>query len=289
MRTVHRLILASLMVLLLPSSATAGGWWTFVDTDRSTVAVGQRVKAEADVLFSSIRAAREAEDDGRFYVYALRGLDYSMVGRAMSKPYSKDWWSLGNAEAVELERVVLRVSDSNIARARASFTVPELPPATYSLMFCDAGCAHPLADVVPTKSFTIVADPATAEIAARTSRLEARLVRQARSLAAVRTAGREARAAVANIESELHALDQRLRALDQEIAEAAHSSGPSPWALAGWAMLGVLAGLLTFLILRRRPAKPPLGAFESWQPSDEELRALIASQPSRSRPPRVRT
>jgi hypothetical protein len=68
----------------------------------------------------------------------------------------------GDAEAVELGRVVLRVSDSNIARARASFTVPDLPPATYSLMFCDAGCAHPLADVVPTKTFTIVADPATA-------------------------------------------------------------------------------------------------------------------------------
>lgn len=288
MRTVHALMFVSLMALLLPSSATAGGWWSFVDTDRSTVAVGQRVKAEAEVLFSSIRAAREAEDDGRFYVYALRGLDYSMVGRAMSKPYSKDWWSLGNAEAVELGRVVVRVSDSNIARARASFTVPQLPPATYSLMFCDAGCAHPLADVVPTKTFTVVADRATAEIAARTARLEARVVRQARSLAAARAAARSPRAAVANTESELRALDNRLRALDREVAEAAHSSGPSPWALAGWTMAGVLAGLSAFLIIRRRSAQPPLGAFDGWQPSDEELRVLIASEGSRSRPPRVR-
>jgi uncharacterized coiled-coil protein SlyX len=288
MRTVHRLILASLVVLLLPSSARAGGWWTFVDTDRSTVAVGQRVKAEAEVLFSSIRAAREAEEEGRFYVYALRGLDYSMVGRAMSKPYSKDWWSLGNAEAVELGRVVLRVSDSNIARARASFTVPELAPATYSLMFCDAGCAQPLADIVPWKGFTVVADPATVKISARTTRLEERVARQAQSLATARAAGRRARAAVAQTESELRALEEQLRTLRRKVAEPAQSSRPSLWALAGWVLAGVFGGALAYLVLRRRSAKPPPHAFDGWQPSDEELRALIASHPSRSRPPRVR-
>lgn len=288
MRTAHRLILASLMVLLLPSSATAGGWWTFVETDRSTVAVGQRVKAEAEVLFSSIRAAREAEDNGRFYVYALRGLDYSMVGRAMSKPYSKDWWSLGNAEAVELGRVVLRVSDSNIARARASFTVPELPPATYSLMFCDAGCAHPLANIVPWKGFTVVADPATAAIAARTTRLQERVARQARSLAALLAAGRSARTVLANTNSGLRGPEERLSALGREVAEPAHSSRLSLWALAGWVLAGVFGGALAYLVLRRRSVRQSPRAFDGWQLRDEELRALITSERSDSRPPRVR-
>jgi uncharacterized coiled-coil protein SlyX len=287
MLTVRRFMLASLMVLLLPSSATAGGWWSFIDTDRSTVAVGQRVKAEAEVLFGSIRAAREAQD-GRFYVYALRGLDYSIVRQAMNTPSPKDWWSLGEADALELGRVVLRVSGGNLGRARASFTVPELPPAAYALMLCDAGCAHPLADVVPTLDFTVVADPATVEIAERMTRLEERLARQARSLAAARAGGRSARTAVANTESKLRTLGEKLRALDREVADTANSSRPSLWALAGWVIAGGFAGAFAFLMLRHRSARLPPRAFDGRQPSDEELRALISSQRSRSRPPRVR-
>jgi hypothetical protein len=294
MLPVRRFMLASLMALLLPSSATAGGWWSFVETDRSTVAVGQQVKADAEVLFSSIRAAREAQGD-RFYVYALRGLDYSIVRRAMNKPSPEDWWSLGKADAVELGRVVLRVPEANLGQARASFTVPELPPATYSLMFCDADCAHPLGDVVPTRDFTVVADPATAEMAKRTARLEKRLARQAQSLAAARTAARSARTsarsartAVVNTEAELRALDERLRALDREVAEAASSSRSSHWAFAGWAIAGALAGAFAFAMLRRPSAKKPSGAFDGGRPSDGELRDLIISQRSRSRPPRVR-
>jgi uncharacterized coiled-coil protein SlyX len=285
---VRRFMLASLLALLLPSAATAGGWWSFIDTDRSTVAAGQQVKAEAEVLFSSIRAAQEAQD-GRFYVYALRGLDYSNVRRAMSKPSPEDWWSLGDANALELGRVVLRVSEANLGRARASFTVPELTPATYALMFCDADCAHPLGDVIPTLDFTVVADPATAQIAERTTRLEERLAAgQARSLAAARAAGRSARTAVANTEAELRALGEKLSALDREVADAANSSRPPLWALAGWVIAGGFAGAFAFLMLRRRSANRPPRAFDGWQPSDEELTALITSQRSRSRPPRVR-
>jgi uncharacterized coiled-coil protein SlyX len=284
-KAMHRFMLASLIVLLLPSSATAGGWWTFITTDRSTVAVGQRVKAEATVSFNSISAAREAQD-ARFYVYALRGLDYSIVNRAMSKPSPKDWWSPGDAEALRLGPVALRVSGGNLGRARASFTVPQLTPATYALMLCDADCAHPLADVVPTRDFTVVADPATAKIAARMTRMERRFAaRQARSLAAARAAGRSARTAIAKTEAEVRVLDEKLRALDRDVAEAANSSRPSLWALAGWVIAGVLGGALALLMLRRRGATVPPPAFEGSQPSDAELRALIASRRSRSRAP----
>ena len=249
---------------------------------------GGHSSTRTDRRFSSIRAAREAQD-GRFYVYALRGLDYSVVRQAMSEPSPKDWWSLGDADALELGRVVLRVSEGNLGRARASFTVPELTPGTYALMFCDAECAHPLGDVVPTANFTVVADPAIAEIAERTTRLEERFAaRQARSLAAARAAERSARTAVANAESELRALGEKLRALDREVAEGANSWQLSLWALAGWVIAGGFAGAFAFLVLRRRWAKLPPRAFDGWQPSDEELKAVITSQRSRSRQPRVR-
>ena len=276
----RRLVLCSLMVLLLPSSAAAGGWWSTVGTDRSTVAVGQQVEAEADVLFGSIRAAREARHS-EFYVYALRDFDYSIVLRAMNRRAPGDWWSPGDAHAVELGPVALRASHGNLGRARASFTVPELPPGTYALMFCDAGCASPLADVVPMSRFTVVADPATAVLAERATRLKERLARQAQSLVAAHGAARRARAAVAKSDIELRALDAELRALDRAVAESPSSASPPFWAFGGWVVAGAFAGALVFLLLRRRPAKPPSSGLGGWQPSDDELRALATSQGSR--------
>jgi hypothetical protein len=288
MPTVRRLVIVSLLVLAFPSSATGGGWWSFIHTDRSTVAVGQRVTAKAEVLFSSIVAAREAEEHGRFHVYALRGLDYSIITRAMSKPSPEDWWSLGDAEAVELAPVVVQVSEANLGRARAAFTVPDLPPATYALMFCDAGCAHPLADVVPTRSFTVVADRATAELAVRTTRLEERLRSQARSLTRAQAVGRRARAAVARTDSELRILEEEVRGLRREAGEAAPASLLSRWPLAGWALAGVFAGALVSLLVRRRSTKVSPRSLDGRQPIDEELAALIAAERSRARPPRER-
>jgi hypothetical protein len=281
---VRRLVMVLLLVLAFPSSATGGGWWSFIQTDRSTVAVGQRITAKADVLFGSIAAAREAEEHGRFYVYALRGFDYSVVTRAMTKASPGDWWSLGDAEPVELAPVVVQFSEGNLGRARAAFVVPDLPPATYALMFCDAGCAHPLADVVPTRSFTVVADRATAELAVRTTRLEERLRLQARSLARARAVGRRARAAVTRTDSELRALEAQVRGLRREAAEDVPSSPLSRWPLAGWVVAGVLAGALAFILLRRRSTKASPHSPAAWQPSEEELAALTAAE--RSRPPR---
>jgi hypothetical protein len=281
---VRRLVIVSLLVLAFPSPATGGGWWSFIQTDRSTVAVGQRVRAKAEVLFSSIAAAREAEEHGRFHVYALRGFDYSVVTRAMSKPTPEDWWSLGNAEPVELAPVVVQFSEGNLGRARATFIVPDLPPATYALMFCDAGCVHPLADVVPTRSFTVVADRAAAELAVRTTRLEERLRLQALSIARAWAVGRRARAAVTRSDSELRALEREVRGLRREAAEAVPSSRLSPWPLAGGVVAGVFAGALASILLRRRPTKVSPHSPTARQPSDEELAALTAAE--RSRPPR---
>jgi hypothetical protein len=151
--------------LLLPSNAGAGGWWTSIRVDRATVAVGQEVKVHANVMFSSVdavEAAQSGRENETHYVYLLRGFDYSVVERAMRKASPGDWWVADSAAAFRVGRVVIGGGDSNLALANASFRVPELPAGKYSVMFCDAGCRHPLADVIPTlpSQLTVVAQPA---------------------------------------------------------------------------------------------------------------------------------
>jgi hypothetical protein len=141
------------VALLVLPSATAGGWWTSIRLDRTRVAVGQEMKVHANVMFRSIEAAEAAQQgqaQGAFYVYLLRGFEYSVVLGAMRKPSPRNWWSLGSAHAFRVGRVVISGQESNLAVAKSSFRMPEVPPGKYAVMFCDTGCAHPLADVIPT-------------------------------------------------------------------------------------------------------------------------------------------
>jgi hypothetical protein len=183
-----RLVLVCALGILLvsPQAAAGGGWWSYIDVNRSLVAPGQRVELQVTVSFKSAAAAEAAQQTDRFHVYLLRGFDDSVVERAMRKSSPGNWWSLGDAEAIDLAHVTVRVSDTNLGWATAAFTVPQLPPATYRLMLCDTACTKPLADVIPTEDFTVVADPATAQMAKRVGRLGRRSQNQAGQLAAAR-------------------------------------------------------------------------------------------------------
>jgi hypothetical protein len=153
-------------VLVVPQPAAGGGWWTSIRLDRETVGVGHEVRAHANVMFSPVEAIESEQNghtqDGPFYVYLLGGFDYSIVERAMRKASPRAWWSIGDADAIRLGRVGIGTGDSNLALASASFRVPDVPPGRYSVMFCSAGCARPLADVIPTlpSQLTVVAAPA---------------------------------------------------------------------------------------------------------------------------------
>lgn len=270
------LICALGVLLLTPQAAAGGGWWSYIEVDRSLVAAGQRVEVQAAVAFDSVAAAEEARTPGRFYVHLLRGFDYSVLEPAMREPDPRNWWSLGGAEAIPVGPVTVGVSGANMGRASAEFTVPELQPGTYHVMLCDAACAQPLADVFPTEGFTVVADPVTVQIAQRLERLERRIRNQAGRLAAAGVdAGRE-RITTRNLGSEVQQLERRVSSLAGE----RRSSPPvAPWAYAGWLVAGALAGALALLVVRRRRSRPPL-----WAPSDEELRELLSSEPAH--PPR---
>jgi hypothetical protein len=248
------LICAVGALLLAPHAAAGGGWWSSIEVNDSTVAPGQRVEVNSAVLFNSVAAAEEARETGRFYVYLLRDFDDSVVERAMREPAPSNWWTLGGAEAIRVGQVAVSVSDANWGRARAAFTVPELPPATYHVMLCDAACAEPLADVIPIAGFTVVADPATEQIAQRVDRLERRIRNQAGRLAAAGVDANRERVAAQDARAEVMQLERRVSYL----AGRRQSSPPAaPWAYAGWLLSGALAGALILLLLRRR---------RSWQP-----------------------
>ncbi len=232
----------------MPQAAAGGGWWSYIDASRSHAAPGQSVELkEADLLFSSAAAAQAAQQADRFHVYLLRGFDYSVVERAMHKASPGNWWSLGGAEAIEVGQVTVKASDgANLGKARAAFTVPELPPAMYHLMLCDTGCTEPLADVIPTQAFTVVADPATARIANRVDRLERRRRNQAYQLAAARADSDRAVTAERNARAELEQLEA-------SVASLANEDRSTPLASAGWLVAGALGGALALLVVRPKP------------------------------------
>ncbi len=257
------------ILVLSPQAAAGGGWWSYIDVDRSAVAPGQRVELDTTVAFSSAAAAQAAQQTDRFSVYLLRGLDRSVVERAMRKPSPGNWWSLAGAEAIEVGQVTVSDLDANHARATAAFTVPELLPATYHLMLCDEACTEPLANVMPVEGFTVVADPATARMAKRVDHLERRSRKQAGQLAAARADTDKARVAARHARSEV----EQVKASVSSLANEGRSSSPAaPWAYAGW----LVAGALALLVLRRRRSRPPRSSsVVAWRPSDEELRELL--------------
>lgn len=222
-------------------------------------------------------AAKEASQTDRFYVYLLRGFDSSVVERAMRKRSPRNWWSLGDAEAIQVGQVSVSVSEANLGRARAAFTVPELPPATYHLMLCDATCAEPLADVVPAKGFTVVVDPATSQMAERVERLERRIGNQGRQLAVARIDADRTRYAARHARSAVEQLEGTTSAVADEVqSEPLLTRG----AYVGWLLAGALAAALALLVLRHRRSRPPETARDSgWHPSDEELRELLSFEP----------
>lgn len=268
------------VVLLTPQTASGGGWFSWIHLDRTTVAPGQHIEVDAEAWFRSAAAAEAAQEPGRFYVYLLRDFDYGVVERAMGQGSPGNWWSLGGAEAIQVGQVTISVPQrSNLGRARAAFTVPELPSARYHLMLCDAGCARPLATVIPATGFTVVADPATAQLAQRVDGLEGRIRSKAGELKAAHTKADRALEEVRSSHSGVDRLEARVSSSADEGGSVA-----TPWAYAGWLIAGGLAGALVLRVVRRRQPRPP-GRNELGEEhvSDEELRDLLSSEAGHSR------
>jgi hypothetical protein len=258
-----------------------------VQVERRTVAIGQRVVARAEAWFPSAAAAQEAQKT-EFYVYLLTDLDRRMLNRAMAEPDPRDWWSLGAADAIRVGRVVLGNTSTNLPGARASFRMPVVPPDTYALMFCDAGCERPLANTIPLSGFTVAADPVTARLAIRLDEAEFRLYQTAVRLAETRRRAEADRtrmgARITQLASDNRRLEGRLQALESAFDPS--SAKTSGWLVAGAAVGGVAAALFAAYLLlklrkvgrpdllgrpddRRAPVPQLHQKFTTWKPDDD--------------------
>ena len=168
----------------------------------------------------------------------------------MSTSDPGDWWPLGEAGAIQVGEVRLSGWDGKLARARARFAVPRIQPGRYSLMFCDAGCANPLGDIVPA-GVSIVADPFIAQLARRLYRLESRSSQRVRGLRRA-LQNLQAEALPAPESPDVSGIVERLEALERRV------SRPQPAAdavagLRGWFVSGaVLAAAVSVLVGRAR-------------------------------------
>jgi hypothetical protein len=245
------------MGALAPAQAQAGGWWTTPQVAPHTAAVGQRVEVRATVLFASAEAANAAREE-RFAIYLLDGFNHSILERAMRRatPGRGDWWSLGDAEPLEVGRLSLTVS-RNTGVVRGSFRVPRLPRGGYAVMLCDTGCRRPLGDSVPRLGFTVVADPVTARVSAQIEHLTDRLAVQTGKLTAARAALSGGRGRVAALARDVERLRGEVDAVRREVSAAdARAAGRSK--MLAWFAGGVIVALSAALALawrRRRRAR----------------------------------
>lgn len=294
MSTARRLVILSILVLplLLPAQARAGGWWTFIDLDRRYFAVGETVEAGTEVLFRSIAEAERARGDGGSFVYLVRGLDPAVVDDAMGtgEP-GPDWWDLGTAEAIRIGTVRLSGIDGNLARATGIFTIPDdLATGPYQLMFCDAGCSHALADILPSQ-IHVTEDLLTAHLGARVDRLEGRVWQSRWTIRRLRQAleNRPNRDEVASLEARIASLERLGAAPSHAPAPVAEPQvEPSPWVSnVGWFVAGAcFAGLLASLAALRRRRGTGSDHPRTGPTLDEELAHLARSERVRVPPAR---
>jgi hypothetical protein len=275
------------LLLSATGSADAGGWWSIIDLESRYLVVGRTVQAHStDVLFSSVDQAEEARDQMHFYAYLVRGYEFSALERAMRKAEPRHWWKLGNSDLTLLGEVSLSISTDNLATATTRFVVPDVSLGPYALMFCDAGCVEPLADIIPL-AVTLVADPQTARLAERVDRLEDRLARVKEQTAAHISAA-EAAAHLATVQAgyateaarDLNSTIDTLRSDLQRMAQAATADDRAPavpWtAFLGWFLGGATVTVLVLALIRQRNTRARVDPRELERLMDDRDLALTA-------------
>lgn len=239
--------LTSMLMVLVASPASAGGWWTYPHLDTEPMSPGEEVTASATVMFPS---AEDAEAAGAYYAYLVRGIDQQALQEAMGQADPEGWWSIPE-ETVLLGRIEFGETDTNLRRATVSFVVPDIESGAYSLMFCTRGCAEPLGDVIPREGL-YVGDPVAVRLIRESRETDARVIgtvdgleeglqRIHRRIGDVGTRVEELDTRAGEITRSVDGVERSLSQLGERVEELEAGSTPAPGWLswAGWFLAGL--------------------------------------------------
>ena len=260
---------------LAPSAAAGGGWWSSIDLPGAYVGAGETFTVRSHVLFADLEEYEEARESGEYFAYLIHDLDPSVFTNVQSQQEFADSWR-PPAEMTLIGDVELTGWDANIVTAVSTVTIPDLPPGSYDVMFCDAGCTRPLGDLIPT-GVRLAADPITAQTARRLDGTRQRLhLALARVRRDVRHAERridDARADAATAARYAENLGRKLAAVERE------PSSPAWIPYLGW----FLSGAVLALLLRRRAGSLRATQERSIETIPDDARELVELETERAR------
>ena len=245
-------VVVARVVLLLGPAATAGGWWSGIDLQGRYLGIGETMTVRSEVMFRTMHLAKEARTTD-YHAYLLRGVDRQELGRAMSRPEPKRWWTPPE-EMTQIGDVQLSRWNSNLAIATARLTIPGMSPGRYDLMLCDDGCRTPLGNLIPLQ--VQVTEAFAAQTARKLEKTNAKLD-----------------SALARLRTELRQRNRQIDLVEEASAESANAIGrlrentspldtdvSDPWpAFAGWFLAGAATALVAMRVRRREYPRTPRG------------------------------
>ena len=215
-------LLTACIVLLLPASASAGGWWTTLGLHNQYLGAGERLTVKIDEVFFVSTQQAEIAAETPYYAYLVKGFDHRLLERAMNKPEPERWWR-PLTPPIKAGDVYLGGADANLMRGRVHLNVPDVPPGRYALMLCDDGCHTPLGNHIPVRVH-ITSD----SFAARTARqLDNANERMKVALARIQRNLRQTRREFERVEAQSRASMDAGRSVDEKTRRTETQTSPA--------------------------------------------------------------
>ena len=264
-------VIAIAALPLMPSAASAGGWWSGIDLEGRYLGIGESVTFRSEVMFRNLEVAERARESGDFHAYLARGVDYGSLNKAMSVPEPKRWWSPPR-ELTLIGDVRLSKWDANLAIATTELHVPDVPPGSYVLMLCNVGCVNPLGNLTPLQ-IQVSSDALAASTARKLQSTNARLdLALARIRSDLRQQTRQLNGARADFGESTDAIAR----LQDKVASLDGETPSTSW-LPNLLILiaGAAATLLVLRFRGRRSSGPPEDPIA---PVPDDARELVSAQ-----------
>jgi hypothetical protein len=267
------------LLITAPGVAAGGGWWSWIDLENRTVAIGETVTIRSEVSWATMEEAERARD-GRdiYHAYLMPSFDANLEREMYKGDYKAGWWE-PQPGSIDLGVLSFDGWNSNIGRGNITFEVPDVEPHRHFLMLCTAGCEHELGHMVPTE-LEIVASSAHAAAANRSDRLQEKLwairYEKRREIRKLTRALHRERDRIGTFDEQLASMNQNIEAIQIPQPSPPGRGLPDSSLLAIGALVGALAA---YLLTRSRRAVPAPEPYASPAPLGV---SVARSRPERS-------